>query len=128
MRTIGDLTLDAAGARSSVYGSPDFLTPVAELGITRVARDEAQAYQRWRDGYQRNWSWAFDPIGVRLTLEGRRLAGDLTIMPLIAGSEYRFFSDITRGVSFDARNGDPHESIIQFVLAVNHEAAGFKKT
>ena len=128
MRTIGDLTLDAAGARSSVYGSPDFLTPVAELGITRVARDEAQAYQRWRDGYQRNWSWAFDPIGVRLTLEGRRLAGDLTIMPLIAGSEYRFFSDITRGVSFDARNGDPHESIIQFVLAVNHEAAGFKQS
>ncbi len=128
MRTIGDLTLDAAGVRSSVYGSTEFLTPIAELGMTKVNKDEAQAYQRWRDGYQRNWSWAFDPIGVRLTLDGTRLAGDVTIMPLIANSEYRFFTDITRGVSFDATSGDPHDSIVHFVMAVNHEAAGFKQS
>lgn len=128
MRTIGDLTLDASGVRSSVYGSAEFLTPIAEMGMTKVNKDEAQAYQRWRDGYQRNWSWAFDPIGVRLTLDGKRLAGDVTIMPLIANSEYRFFTDITRGVSFDATSGDPHDAIVQFVMAINHEAAGFKQS
>ena len=40
------------------------------------------------DGYQTNLRWAFDPIALRLSISNDRLASDVTVMPLIAGSEY----------------------------------------
>ena len=50
------------------------MTPIAEMSIERVTQAEADAYRQWRDRYQQNWQWAFDPIALRLTVR-RNLAG-----------------------------------------------------
>ena len=110
---IGELALDGKGVHSSVQGSLEFMTPMAEIPLRKVTKAEADAYNWWRDGYQRNWRWAFDPIALRLTLRQDRLAGDLTVMPLIAGTEYREFLSISRegevrgGRRRPARRPDP---------------------
>ena len=75
---VGELSLDAAGVHSTVQGSLEFMTPIAELPMKKVTKAEADAYKWWRDNYQRNWRWAFDPIALRLTFEQKRLAADLT--------------------------------------------------
>lgn len=118
----GELMLEKPGVRSTVYNSLDFQTPISELAIDKVTADEAAAYGRWRDGYQRNWRWAFDPIGVRLTLDDERLGADLTVMPLIASTDYAEFISITRGGKISAGAGDPHETLAHFILAINRDA------
>ncbi len=115
----GELTLSADGVQSSLLGNLDFLTPIAELKIDNVTKAEADAYNRWRDGYQTNWRWAFDPIALRLAVTGDRLAADLTVMPLIAASEYRPFIAISRGAAIAPDAGDRHDAIIQLILAIN---------
>ena len=99
----GELRLTPDGVISSVYGTLDFMTPIAEMPLDEVTQDEAQSYQAWRDGYQRNWSWGFDPIGLRISLGNKKLAADLTIMPLILNSEYGQFTEISKGAKFGRR-------------------------
>ena len=122
---IGELSLDGQGVHSSVQGSLGFMTPVAELPLRKVTKSEADAYRWWRDGYQRNWRWAFDPIGLRLTLKKNRLAADLTVMPLIFGSEYREFTSISQGAKFAPNAGDPHDALYHFILAINAKSPMF---
>ena len=93
----GTLRLEPAGVVSSVYGTLNFMTPIAEMPLEEVTKTEADAYQAWRDGYQRNWNWAFDPIGLRISLGKQKLAADLTIMPLILASQYNEFAEISLG-------------------------------
>ncbi|MFM9995225.1 MAG: hypothetical protein ACKVU4_05430 [Phycisphaerales bacterium] len=119
MRTIGTLTLGPSGVSSSVYGSLGFITPTAELDLDEVTKDEASAYERWRTGYQRNWSWAFDPIGVSIRLSSQRAGADMTIMPLIASSRYRTWMSIAQGVVIAPDAGDPHDSIMHGAMAFN---------
>jgi hypothetical protein len=134
MRTIGTLTLGPGGVRSSVYGSLAFITPIAELGITEVTPDEAAAYKRWRDTYQENWRWAFDPIALSFSVKPDRISADLTVMPLILASGYKMWAEITKGVTIAPDAGDPHEVVAQAVIAVNakarvlNEAIGAAKT
>ncbi|MGA2616439.1 MAG: hypothetical protein ABSF26_02440 [Thermoguttaceae bacterium] len=118
----GELQLTPRGVASSVYGTPTFMTPIGELALEEVTRAEADAYQQWRGGYQRNWSWAFDPIALRISLGKTRVAADLTVMPLIASSEYREMISIARGAKIEPAAGDPHEALAQFVLAINRES------
>ena len=121
----GELRLTPGGVVYSVYGALDIMTPVGELEIGEVSKDEADAYTQWRDGYQRNWTWAFDPIGLRIGINKKKLAADLTIMPLIANSEYDQFLDISKGARFESRAGDPHKALAQVILALNHESQLF---
>jgi hypothetical protein len=118
----GALRLEPKGVVSSVYGTLDFMTPIAEIPLEEVTKAEADAYQAWRDGYQRNWNWAFDPIGLRISLGKRKLAADLSIMPLIVGSEYNQFAEISQGAKFGPGAGDPHQALAHFVLALNHNS------
>jgi hypothetical protein len=122
---IGDLSLDAAGVRSSVQGDLEFMTPIAELPLRKVTSAEAEAYRFWRNGYQSNWSWAFDPIALRLTLQKNRLAGDLTVMPMILGSDYRTFAAISEGAKFEPNAGDPHDALLHVILAINTKSPMF---
>lgn len=122
MRTIGAVSIGPGGARSSIYGSLAFLTPIAELDLKEAAPDEVEAYRRWRTGYQRNWSWAFDPIALSFTVAPARVSADLSVMPLILGSEYRSFADITRGVTLSPTSADPHDAVFHIALAVNAQA------
>lgn len=123
----GELKLSAAGVSSSKLGSLTFMTPIAELDFDTVTKAEAQAYERWRDGYQRNFSWAFDPIGLRFTIADDRLAADLTIMPLIDNTEYREFISVSQGVTLKPNSGDPHGAPLHAVLALNKDSARMKQ-
>src|SRR5437763_4754685 len=75
----GDLSRDANGVRSSIYGTLEFMTPIIEMDLEKVTRGEAESYQRWRDSYQQNWSNYFDPIAVRLEVSQTLMAADLTV-------------------------------------------------
>jgi hypothetical protein len=123
----GTLRLAPQGVVSDVYGTLDFMTPVVEMPLDEVTKAEADAYSAWRDGYQRNWNWAFDPIGLRISLGKEKLAADLTIMPLILNSEYGPFVDLSRGASFAPDAGRPHKSLAQFILALNKKSSLFRQ-
>jgi hypothetical protein len=125
---IGELSLDSSGVHSSVQGSLEFMTPIAELPLTKVTEAEAQAYRWWRDTYQNNWRWAFDPIALRLTLEEKRLAADLTVMPLIFGTDYREFVSLSEGAKIAAEAGDPHDALLHFILAIDVKSPVFTRT
>jgi len=115
----GELTLSAEGVQSSALGNLAFMTPIAELKFDQVTQAEADAYKRWRDGYQTNWRWAFDPIALRLSVDDHHLSADLTVMPLIAGSEYRRWIAVSRGATIAPEAGDRHNSIAEIILSIN---------
>jgi hypothetical protein len=98
------------------------MTPIGELGLEEVSQAEAQAYGLWRDGYQRNWNWAFDPIALRLSLGKTKVAADLTVMPLIAATQYREIISISQGGRFEPNDGDPHDALVQLILALNRQS------
>jgi hypothetical protein len=119
----GRLTLTPRGVESTLYGNPRFLMPVAEMEFTHVTEEEAAGYKRWRDGYQSNWANFFDPIGIQLKLTEERMAADVTVMPLILGTEYRQYIRMAGKSEIGATAGDPHpESLFQFVFAFDYDS------
>ena len=123
----GTLELSPTGVSSSVYGSLAFMTPIAELDLPEVRKSEAAAYGRWRDGYQQDWSWAFDPIAMRISVVDDHLRGDLTIMPLIDASEYKEMIEISRGATIKPGTGDPHDALAQIAYALNVDSEPMKE-
>ncbi len=119
----GELRLTSRGVTSSAIGSTEFQTPIIELPLEKVTEQEAEFYKRWRDTYQQNWNWAFDPIALRITANDKKLAGDLTVMPLIVNTEYRQFIGFATGAEIKPSSGDPHDALVHFVTAFNRDAA-----
>ncbi|MHC4414991.1 MAG: hypothetical protein ACYS0G_06895 [Planctomycetota bacterium] len=120
----GELMLTPAGITSSVYGTLDFQTPILELDLAHATKAEADLYRRWRDGYQRNWRNYFDPIAVRFALGSNTLGVDVTVMPLIVGSDYRLLVDLSNGASIARDAGDPHPgSLLHLALAINKDSS-----
>lgn len=121
---LGKLTFSNRGIRSSIYGTRVFQTPIAELSISKVSVSESSGYTRWRDGYQRNWSTYFDPIALSLSVQESGISADLSVMPLILGSEYQSFSSISIGANIIPTTGNPHqESLLNFILALNNQSS-----
>ncbi len=119
----GALALTATGVHSSPYGSLNFLTPISELEIEKVTKEEADLYRRWRDGYQGNWSRFFDPIAVRLTARADKLAADVSVIPLIDNSQYRMLRQLSAGAQIDPQESDRHqESLLHLAWAFNKDA------
>ena len=85
----GTFELLDVGVHHTRSGNLRFMTPLAEIPLDTVSELEKTAYERWRDQYQRNWRWAFDPIGIRLHLDDQQMSVDMTVMPLIFGTDYR---------------------------------------
>ena len=104
-----------------VYGTLAFQTPIVEIPLDEVTQLEAQAYRAWRDGYQRNWRGTFDPIALRLAVRpAGRMAADLTVMPLIASSEYRPFISLVADAKLGPYAGDLHpESLVHAIMAMD---------
>jgi len=123
----GKLRLTPDGVISEQAGGLAFLTPIAEMDIEKVTEAEKQAYEQWRDGYQRNWSWAFDPIALRVGTNAETLSADLTVMPLIARSEYRQWIEVSRGAKIGPDAGDRHSTLAHVILAINTESTRFKQ-
>ena len=124
---VGDVFLTRNGVVSQTYGTLDFLTPIIELPLTQVTQAEADAYNRWKQGYQENWSQYFDPIALRFSLTRERLSAEISVMPLIAGSEYRHFIEISSGAHIPPTAGDPHpEALMHLALAINPQSEPIK--
>ena len=115
----GELRLTSSGVSSSTQGTLEWMTPIVELPIEKVTKAEAEAYNQWRDNYHRNWRWVFDPIALRIGVNSDKLSGDLTVMPLIAASEYNEFISISRGAQIKPNSGDPHAALAHVALAIN---------
>lgn len=121
-KDMGDIVVGKGRPSSSVYGHLGFLTPIAELGIDKVTKSESDAYERWRDGYERNWQ-VFDPVAIRLGIQQSRVTADITVMPLILNSSYRNYLDIVRGGKLADDAGDRHdEALYQLIFAVDPES------
>jgi hypothetical protein len=116
---LGELRLTRAGVVSGGYGSLSFMTPIREMRVTKVSQAEADSYQRWRDSYEQNWRWFFDPIAARLSVHRDKLVADLTIMPLIAGTDYAQFVDIAGAAQIAPDAADPHPDLLHLVLAID---------
>lgn len=115
--------LHPSGVRSPRYGSLSFQTPIQELKFQQVTAAEAQAYRRWRIGYERNWRQVFDPIALQLSRHGDALAIDLTVMPLIGTTEYRRLIEISAGGELKPTAGDLHAGTLAHgALALNKQS------
>ncbi len=119
---LGDLSLTPAGVSSSLFGSLNQMTPISELPLDTVTQSEADSYKSWRDRYEQNWRWFFDPIAVKFTITPKKLAADVTVMPLIWGSDYRDMVAIAQGVNFPDNAGDPHDALLHLIVAINRKA------
>lgn len=106
-----------------IYGSIAFATPLAELALTHCTPAEAEIYARFRDTYQRGFSAFFDPIALTLTAREDRFEFDLTVLPLILGTEFEDILDITGDAKLKPTSGRPHEeAIAQIVFAFDRDA------
>lgn len=124
----GQLELDASGVISKQFGSLEFQTPIAELEFDSVTKREADLYKRWRDGYERAWTNFFDPIAVQFNVTDEKLAADVTVMPLIARSEYRRFMAVSQGAKVGDNDGDPHDrALVHLAVALNRESTTTKQ-
>ncbi|MCL2648591.1 MAG: hypothetical protein FWD61_16570 [Phycisphaerales bacterium] len=123
----GGITLEPTGVFSSTYGSLAFSTPISEMPLTEVTQAEANAYKNWRDNYQRNWRWGFDPIALRITINQQKLAADMTVMPLIFNTDYREIIRLSQGAAFEPTAGNPHDTLAQVIMAINRDSSMFKQ-
>jgi hypothetical protein len=122
-----ELRMTKSGVASRTYGTLDFSTPIAELPLDQVTRSEADSYQRWCDTYQQNWQQFFDPIAIRVSLDGRQLAAEVTVMPLIANTDYAEFISVTQGARIAPGSGDPHVgALFHFAMAINAQSKPVK--
>ncbi len=120
---LGALSFSPTGIRSERYGTLEFMIPVVEMPLPKVTEAEAQAYTWFRDGYQQNWRRYFDPIALRLYVSDEEVALDGTVLPLIAGTEYRELVQLTSGQSLQPGDADPHEeTLVRFVMSLNPES------
>ena len=119
---------DALASLDATYGNLAFQTPIAELDLNRVTEEEAAAYRMFRESYQRNWQQFFDPIALSLSIDEQGgLSTDLSVMPLIANSDFDEYVEITRGVEIQPQAGDPHpEAIFHFAQSVNIDSRQLK--
>jgi hypothetical protein len=123
----GEVRLKPYGVESSVYGTLDFMTPIVELPLDKATSPELAAYEFFRNRYQSNWRQFFDPIAIRFTVRPDRVGADVSVMPLIFGSDYNRFIELTRGKPIAPGAGDPHaEALAHFVMSLNPESEAMR--
>ena len=124
----GEFFLGPSGVRHSIYGTLSFLTPIAEIRLDKATQQEADLYKRWREGYERNWSNFFDPIAVRFSVRPERVALDLTVQPLIVGSQYRDMIELSgRGERLRPGAGARHRgSLLHYAMSLDPESKTVK--
>ena len=117
---IGKIQTTAAGPQSATYGNLAFLTPISELDMAKVSAQERTSYIRFRNRYQNRWRNFFDPIGGTLTVKDDKLAVDVSILPLIEGSEYNDLRQVTGDQHFGSDASTPtHDTLLHAIVAVD---------
>lgn len=118
-----ELLVEDGLVRSPRWGSARWSTPLSELELARASRAEAQAYERFRERYEREWRDVFDPIALRLSRQGRTWEADLTVRPLIVQSEYRWMRDLAGDARLAPGSAGAHAGTLAHVaLAVDFDS------
>ena len=88
--TGGAYAWDAARdtATSSVYNRIKHLTPIVELEVLQVSRQEQQEYDRYKQRYAQLWKGVFNPVAVRLTVGDPTVKLETLVLPFANGSLY----------------------------------------
>ena len=81
--------LDQGTSPELQFRKPCLLKSVDELKIWQNYSRRKKAYEFFRNRYQSHWSTYFDPIAGQLIIEDDNIEGDLSVLPLIGGSDYR---------------------------------------
>ncbi len=100
------------GVRSQKWGSLDFLKPISELDVHLVSPSEKAGYEAFRSSFQSRWRTYFDPIAIRIEVDGRRASADVTVRPLVLDSEYKDIEKWTKDAALPPNAGDPHASTL----------------
>jgi hypothetical protein len=125
---LGKVRLINGRVHSPRFGNLAFLRSVEELGIKKITPAEKQAYVFFRDRYQSHWSQYFDPIAARLSMKDGKISGDITILPLIGGSDYRRMISTVGKVKLKDSSGDPHpEALLHWVTALDMDSPELKQ-
>jgi hypothetical protein len=111
-------------ARSDVYNTLHFATPLIELPMDNVTRTEAEEYNRFRLEYLGLWRQFFDPIGMRVALKEGQVQLDTYILPLIENSSYNQLRRVTgqKTVRFDPARIPAH-TLGQYLLCLSGDRA-----
>lgn len=119
----GRIIVDEQGVRSELYGTLDFLTPIAELDLDQVTESESEHYVRWRQQYERRWRRMFDPIAIQFKATQQEWAADVTVMPLAAQSVYEMLVALTQGAQINALAIDQHQAgLIHFSMSIDKKS------
>ena len=125
---LGRVSFINGRVQSSRFGNLAFLKPVNELNIKKVTLAEKKAYAFFRDRYQSHWSRYFDPICAQISIEDGKINGDLSIIPLIGGTDYRQMIQMAGDVKLNSESGDPHpETVFHWVSAIDMNSPRFKQ-
>ena len=125
---LGKVYLINGQVQSSRFGNLSFLKSVNELNIKKITPAEKKAYEFFRDRYQSHWSKYFDPISAKLSINEGKIEGDLSILPLIGGTDYRQMIQTVGEVKLKPESGDPHpQTVLHWVSALDMNSPRFKQ-
>lgn len=82
-------------AVSDVYNTMHFPTPLVELPIDLITKAEEAEYLQFRQEYLNLWRQFFDPVGMRVSLRGKKIKMETYILPLIRDSRYDILRQVT---------------------------------
>jgi hypothetical protein len=116
----------AGVARSEVYGTLRFATPLLELPLDRVTPQEKEDYDRFREDYIRLWRRYFDPVGLRLALSEKEVRMEAYILPLIQSSAYNDLRWLSggKGVRYEPPTSGQTVGQFQIHLDVRDDQTG----
>lgn len=84
----GSYGFDSSGSpHCSLHNRQGLLTPVGEVPLEQVTRQEEAQYKAFVENYNRYWTQFFDPIGIRIKME-QNIRIQTCILPLIQNSWY----------------------------------------
>ncbi len=95
----------------SIYGNLVYMTPISEMELTEVTKDEQTGYENF-----------FDPICLRIGVD-ESIEADITVMPLIEGTDYEQFRETAGLETFSADAGDRHpEALFHFIMHLDQQS------
>ncbi len=119
----GNLWLSDGGVYSVGYGTLNFQTPISEMDMSVATQEEVKLYENWRQQYERQWRNSFDPIALKFSVDTNSMSADLSVIPLMVRSQYRWWRDWVGTARLKPGAGDHHpEALASLDIAVNMQS------
>jgi hypothetical protein len=109
----------AAGDR---YNTLHFATPLVEIPIDRISREEEQDYNRFRLEYLGLWRQYFDPVGMRFRIRNGEVSVETFILPLVRSTQYAELRRTTGGGTVPIDTSPPTaKTVAQLLMHLSPE-------